>query len=334
MHQFYRRGFQAQVCRSVTAWCRQSRRQIGALRRKLVPGGGVDAQLASWQTTLSELESEAAALLRAVMAGLYDPQAIAALFNRAIGAFTELASLLRSDEGEPTRTRQIRLPEPRELKEAVILMEAGGRVPIGGHRLPPLPYPYDALEPHIDAETMRLHHLKHHQSYVDGLNRAEEEMAEARRTGNFDLIRHWEREAAFNGAGHYLHTIFWKVMNPVGGGEPTGDLAAQITRDFGGVAPFRQHFSHAAEKVEAVGWAILVWAPRAHRLEILQAEKHQNLSQWDLIPVLPLDVWEHAYYLQYKNERKRYIEAWWNLVDWSEVSRRFDVARQVKWEPF
>ncbi|MBP3950519.1 superoxide dismutase [Bacillus sp. YZJH907-2] len=207
-------------------------------------------------------------------------------------------------------------------------------VPIGGHTLPPLPYPYDALEPYIDREIMRLHHDKHHQSYVDGLNKAEIEMQKARKKSDYSLIKHWEREAAFNGAGHYLHTIFWKIMHPQGGGEPTGELATQIKKDFGSFKKMKEHFSKAAENVEAVGWALLVWSPRSHRLEILQAEKHQNLSQQDVIPLLVLDVWEHAYYLQYKNERKPYIENWWNVVNWPEVEERFQQASVVRWEPF
>jgi len=207
-------------------------------------------------------------------------------------------------------------------------------VPIGGHKLPPLPYPYNALEPYIDEQTMRLHHDKHHQSYVDGLNTAEKKMAEAREQKDYDLIKHWEREAAFNGAGHYLHTIFWNIMSPKGGGMPSGPIAEQIRDNFGSFDAFKQHFSKAAEKVEGVGWAILVWSPRSHRLEILQAEKHQNLSQWDVIPLLVLDVWEHAYYLRYQNKRADYIHAWWNVVNWTHVNDRFEQARKLKWVPF
>ncbi|WP_179295515.1 superoxide dismutase [Bacillus sp. FJAT-45350] len=207
-------------------------------------------------------------------------------------------------------------------------------VPIGKHTLPPLPYSYDALEPYIAAEIMRLHHSEHHQSYVDGLNKAEQKMEMARKKNDFELIKHWEREAAFNGAGHYLHTIFWNIMSPKGGGEPSGDIATQIIRDFGSFDSFKKHFSEAAKAVEAVGWAILVWAPRAHRLEILQAEKHQNLSQWDVIPLLVLDVWEHAYYLQYKNEREQYVDNWWNVVCWSSVNERFNEAKKIKWQPY
>ena len=207
-------------------------------------------------------------------------------------------------------------------------------VPIGGHVLPPLPYPYNALEPHIDETTMRLHHDIHHKSYVDGLNKAETMMEKARKSGDFDLIKHWEREAAFNGAGHYLHTIFWNVMSPNGGGKPSGDIAKQIDKDFGSFEAFKKHFSAAAEKVEGGGWAILVWSPRSHHLEILQAEKHQNLSQWDVVPLLVLDVWEHAYYLKYRNERAKYIDAWWNVVHWPHVNERFVAARQLKWKPY
>ncbi len=207
-------------------------------------------------------------------------------------------------------------------------------VPIGGHKLPPLPYGYSALEPVIDREIMRLHHLKHHQSYVDGLNKAEKEMQKARQTGDFSLIKHWEREAAFHGAGHYLHTIFWSIMTPNGGGTPKGQLGKAINDTFGSFEEFKKHFSEAAKNVEAVGWAILVWSPRSHRLEILQAEKHQNLTQWDVVPLLVLDVWEHAYYLQYKNERAKYVENWWNVVNWKEVEQRFNKARTLAWQPF
>lgn len=207
-------------------------------------------------------------------------------------------------------------------------------VPIGGHTLPPLSYNYDALEPYIDRRIMELHHDKHHQSYVDGLNKAEKEMQQARQNNDYDLIKFWEGEAAFNGAGHYLHTIFWKVMSPDGGGEPTGELMSEIEQSFGSYEQFKAHFSAAANHVEGGGWAILVWSPRARRLEILQAEKHQNLSQWDVVPLLVLDVWEHAYYLQYENEKEPYIENWWNIVNWPEVEYRYKKARQLKWQPF
>lgn len=205
-------------------------------------------------------------------------------------------------------------------------------VPIGEHHLPPLPYSYDALEPYISKEIMYLHHDKHHQGYVDGLNNAETKMMEARQTGNYDLIKHWEREAAFHGAGHYLHTIFWEVMTPNGGGRPRGELLQAIERDFGSFERFKAHFTHAANEVEGGGWTMLVWAPRSGRMEILQAEKHQNLSQQDMIPLLVLDVWEHAYYLDYLNEKPKYVEQWWNVVNWLAVQDRYDKAKTIRWK--
>ncbi|OAT74713.1 superoxide dismutase [Parageobacillus thermoglucosidasius] len=204
----------------------------------------------------------------------------------------------------------------------------------GRHVLPPLPYSYDALEPYISKEIMQLHHTKHHQSYVDGLNKAEKMMKKARETNNYELLKHWEREAAFHGSGHYLHTIFWNNMHPKGGGEPHGELLEQIKRDFGSFERFKRHFTEAAKSAEGVGWALLVWSPRSHRLEILQTEKHQFMTQWDTIPLLVLDVWEHAYYLQYKSDRAAYINNWWNVVHWRDVEERFAQAQKLRWKPF
>ncbi|WP_425504113.1 superoxide dismutase [Salicibibacter cibi] len=223
-----------------------------------------------------------------------------------------------------------------ELEKALSENERSSKadpVKPGGHELPPLPYAYDALEPYIDAEIMYLHHDVHHRTYVEGLNEAEEKMEEARRSNNYELISHWEREAAFHGAGHYLHSLFWTIMDPNGGGKPKGDLLSMIERDFGSYQRFRAHFTAAAEELNTPGWVILVWSPRAHRLEILNAELHHYLTQWGVIPLLVLDVWEHAYYLQYKTDKEAYIENWWEVVNWPTVQRRLDVARQVKWSP-
>ncbi|MBP2240730.1 Fe-Mn family superoxide dismutase [Cytobacillus eiseniae] len=208
------------------------------------------------------------------------------------------------------------------------------RVAVGNHKLPPLPYSYHALEPYISEEIMRLHHNKHHQSYVDGLNKAEKELEKSRAKGDFSLIKHWSRELAFHGSGHYLHTIFWHNMTPNGGGKPTGALLKAIENYFGSFEAFKQQFTEAANQVEGVGWAVLVWSPRAHHLEILQSERHMLLTQWDTIPLLVLDVWEHAYYLQYKNKRTDYVKNWWNLVNWKDVSDRYIEASKLKWKPF
>ncbi|MGE7779854.1 superoxide dismutase [Peribacillus sp. NPDC097264] len=224
----------------------------------------------------------------------------------------------------------------REIKERATGFqsqnETEGSVAIGKHTLPPLPYSYDALEPIISAEIMRLHHDKHHQTYVDGLNKAELMMKKARESNDFSLLKHWEREAAFHGSGHYLHTLFWEGMMPGGGGQPKGDLLKQIERDFGSFEAFKSHFSEAAKQVEGVGWAILVWVPRSRRLEILQSERHMILTQWDTIPVLVLDVWEHAYYLQYKNNRAAYVKKWWNVINWPQTTLRFNKAKKLIWK--
>nr|WP_235846825.1 superoxide dismutase [Neobacillus soli] len=201
----------------------------------------------------------------------------------------------------------------------------------GEHSLPELPYPYNALEPFISEEIMKLHHDIHHRSYVDGLNKAELNLKKARETNDFSLIKHWSRELAFHGSGHYLHTIFWNNMSPNGGGTPQGLLKDEIKHYFGSFAAFKQHFSEAAKQVEGVGWALLVWSPRARHLEVLQSERHMLLTQWDTIPLLVLDVWEHAFYLQYKNKRAEYVDNWWNLVNWHNVESRFEKAADKKW---
>ena len=191
------------------------------------------------------------------------------------------------------------------------------------HELPQLPYAYDALEPHYDEATVRLHHDIHHKGYVDGLNNAEAKLAEAREKGDFGLIKHWERELAFHGSGHILHSLFWSNMTPNGGGTPAGSLGERIDQDFGSFESFKKQFSAAAVAVEGSGWAVLVWNPEFQKLEILQAEKHQNLTQWGAVPLLTVDVWEHAYYLKYQNKRAAWVEAWWNLINWNDVAERF-----------
>ncbi|WP_040208281.1 superoxide dismutase [Neobacillus jeddahensis] len=201
----------------------------------------------------------------------------------------------------------------------------------GGHSLPELPYPYNALEPYISEEIMILHHDKHHRAYVEGLNKAELNLKKARETNDFSLIKHWSRELAFHGSGHYLHTIFWRNMSPNGGGSPEGLLKGEIERYFGSFDAFKKQFSEAAKQVEGVGWALLVWSPRARHLEVLQSERHMLLTQWDTIPLLVLDVWEHAYYLQYRNNRAEYVDHWWNLVNWHDVEMRFEKAADIKW---
>ncbi len=195
------------------------------------------------------------------------------------------------------------------------------------HELPALPYNYAALEPYYNEQTLRLHHTAHHKAYVDGLNNAEAKLNEAREEGNFALIKHWERELAFHGSGHILHSLFWENMAPQGG-SPDGDQAVvrQIIRDFGSFETFKKQFSSAAALVEGSGWVLLCRHEQLDKLLILTAEKHQDLTIWGAVPLLVLDVWEHAYYLQYQNKRPAFIEAWWNLVNWDDVNKKFRTA--------
>lgn len=193
------------------------------------------------------------------------------------------------------------------------------------HTLPDLPYAYNALEPHYDEATLRIHHDLHHKTYVDGLNNAEMKIDECRKTGDYALIKHYERELAFHGAGHILHTLFWENMAP-NGGEPKDEILNQINTDFGNFETFKKEFSAAAVAVEGSGWAILCWNCMFQKLVILTAEKHQDLTQWAVKPLLILDVWEHAYYLKYQNKRAAFVEAWWNIVNWDTVNERFKLA--------
>ncbi|TFB11244.1 superoxide dismutase [Candidatus Marinimicrobia bacterium MT.SAG.2] len=195
------------------------------------------------------------------------------------------------------------------------------------HTLPELTYAYDALEPHIDEQTMKLHHDIHHNGYVVGLNNAEDKLAESRESGDYSLTKHWERESAFHGAGHLLHSIFWTNMGPDGGGEPGGALAEAMNSDFGGFDKFKAQFTAASNQVEGSGWGILAYRPSDNKLIILQAEKHQNLSQWDVVPLLVLDVWEHAYYLKYQNKRPAYTDAFFNVINWTNIEERYNNAK-------
>ncbi|NLP09981.1 superoxide dismutase [bacterium] len=196
----------------------------------------------------------------------------------------------------------------------------------GEYVLPPLSYAYNALEPHIDEQTMRLHHDKHHLAYVNGLNSALASLAQARTTNDYGLIQHYSNQIAFHGAGHILHTVFWTNMRPQGGGDPGSALATALIKDFGSVAGFKAQFAATANKVEGSGWAILAYQPLGKQLVILQAEKHQNLTQWGAIPLLVLDVWEHAYYLKYQNRRADYVTAFFNVINWRDVEERYQQA--------
>jgi len=195
--------------------------------------------------------------------------------------------------------------------------------------LPDMPYDYGALEPHIAGRILELHHGKHHRAYVDGANKACEQLDEARKKGDFTRIAALERALAFNVSGHVLHSIFWQNMSPKGGGEPSGELAQAINRDFGSFASFRQQMTQTAATCMGSGWAALVWDATSARLFTVQIHDHQSETIQGSIPLLVLDAWEHAYYLQYQNEKARFFDAVWNVWNWNDVAQRYEQARRL-----
>ncbi len=195
----------------------------------------------------------------------------------------------------------------------------------GNYILPELPYDHGALEPHIDRLTLVIHHDKHHAGYVKGVNAATKTIKEKMTQNDFSDIKHWERQLAFNGAGHFLHTLYWNNMAP-SGTERSKTLEQYISKSFGSFDTLMNYFAAATGSVEASGWGILAYEPAADKLVILQAEKHQNLSQWLNIPLLVCDVWEHAYYLRYQNNRGEYIKQFMEVINWKKVSERLEAA--------
>ncbi|ANI13488.1 superoxide dismutase [Pseudomonas citronellolis] len=203
------------------------------------------------------------------------------------------------------------------------------------HSLPALPYAYDALEPHIDARTMEIHHSKHHQTYVNNLNAALEGTPFAELPVE-ELLQQLNRlpekllgAVINNGGGHANHSLFWQVMSPSGGGEPDGALARAIETELGGYAAFRDAFTKAALTRFGSGWAWLCVDSQG-RLKVESSANQDSPLMQDLIPILGLDVWEHAYYLQYQNRRPEYIAAFYEVVDWPEVARRYRLALEQR----
>ncbi|MDT8955430.1 superoxide dismutase [Aeromonas caviae] len=201
------------------------------------------------------------------------------------------------------------------------------------HTLPALPYAYDALEPHIDAKTMEIHHSRHHQTYVTNLNAALADLPELAALpleallARIDSLPAQVQGAVRNhGGGHANHSLFWQVMSPQGGGEPDGELAAAMERDLGGLEAFKQAFTQAALSRFGSGWAWLVVDGRG-KLQVVSSANQGSPLMEVLTPILGLDVWEHAYYLKYQNKRPDYIAAFYNVIDWDEVARRYVAAR-------
>ena len=200
------------------------------------------------------------------------------------------------------------------------------------YTLPPLPYPYDALEPYIDAETMEIHHTKHHQAYVDKLNAALEKYPELFEKSLEELLKNVNqvpediRQAVINhGGGHHNHSLFWMIMSPNAGGEPSGTLPKEINQVFGSFEKFKEQFTNAALGIFGSGWA---WLDIYEgKLRVCTTRNQDSLLMENKIPILGIDVWEHSYYLKYQNRRNEYIEAWWNIVNWKGVESIFEKSK-------
>lgn len=186
-----------------------------------------------------------------------------------------------------------------------------------------LPYPLDALEPYYSKETLELHYKVLYKGYVDNTNKTQEQLKKSRENNDFTNIKCLEKNLSFFGSGVILHELFFYNMGSALPTSPSVELMEQINKDFINYDTFKKQFSEVATNVEASGWCILVWEPRFNKLEILQCEKHQDLTLWGCIPILVLDMWEHSYYLQYQTKRPDYINAFWNIVNWNEVNKRF-----------
>lgn len=195
------------------------------------------------------------------------------------------------------------------------------------YSLPDLPYDYAALEPHISGRIMELHHDKHHAAYVAGANTALEKLAAARAADDFAAVNLHEKNLAFNLGGHVNHSVFWQNLSPEGGDRPTGDLGAAIDEFFGSFEAFQKHFAANALGIQGSGWSILAWDSIGQKLVIVQLYDQQSNIALGLVPVVVLDMWEHAFYLDYVNVKADYVKAWWNIVSWSDAAARFDRAR-------
>ncbi|HEX2297025.1 MAG TPA: superoxide dismutase [Pseudonocardiaceae bacterium] len=197
------------------------------------------------------------------------------------------------------------------------------------YALPDLPYDYGALEPYISGEIMELHHSKHHATYVKGANSALEQLAEARSSNQLGTVNQLTKNLAFNLGGHVNHSVFWPNMSPEGGDKPDGELAAAIDEHFGSFDGFRAQFNATALGVQGSGWSVLAWDALGRRMVLEQIYDHQGNLPSGTQPLLLLDMWEHAFYLQYRNVKADYVEAWWNVVNWADVTRRFNDVRSA-----
>ncbi|USR80103.1 superoxide dismutase [Arcanobacterium pinnipediorum] len=196
------------------------------------------------------------------------------------------------------------------------------------YTLPELPYDYAALEPHISGKIMELHHDKHHAAYVTGANTALENLAAAREAGDLSKINQFSKDLAFNLGGHTNHSIFWKNLSPDGGGEPEGELLEAIKDSFGSFEDFKKHFTAAATGIQGSGWAVLAYDTISGKLTIFQLFDQQGNIPAVTIPLFMVDMWEHAFYLDYLNVKADYVKAIWNLANWQDVAARLAQAQE------
>jgi superoxide dismutase, Fe-Mn family len=197
------------------------------------------------------------------------------------------------------------------------------------YTLPDLPYDYAALEPHISGAIIELHHDKHHAAYVAGANTTQEKLAAARAANDFGAVVGLQKTLAFNLSGHVLHSIYWTNLSPDGGGTPEGELAAAIDESFGSYDGFKNQLTQATNTVQGSGWGVLAWDPLGAGLIIEQVYDHQSNVGQGAVPLFVIDIWEHAFYLQYKNVKADYVTALWNLVNWQDVAARFAAANTL-----
>ena len=198
------------------------------------------------------------------------------------------------------------------------------------YELPKLGYAYDALQPAVSAEVMELHHNRHHQAYVDGANQAREDLAQAVQDGALEHVKPLSRNLAFNLSGHVLHSLFWRNIAPdENSGGPEENLAQQIRNSFGNLDALRESFQALGAGLQGSGWAALSWDPLSRGLMLEQIGNHQDQRAGQAVPLLVMDMWEHAYYLQYRNDKKRWIEAFWKLINWKDVSGRLAVQQAL-----
>lgn len=198
------------------------------------------------------------------------------------------------------------------------------------HKMIELMYPFNGLEPYYSEETLRIHYEKLYKGYVDNYNRIQTKLENARKNNEYDNIKCLEKDLSFQGSGVILHELFFNNINIPIPSSPSDELMERIIKDFGSFENFKKQFAEAAKVVEASGWCLLVWANNFNKLEVLQCEKHQNLTLWGCIPLLVIDMWEHSYFLQYKSNRQEYINAWWNIVNWNIVNKRYDTLKKCK----